>query len=518
MLGIDIGQSEIRMVNLCRRGGIFMLHGFVKIPFTAQELADVNVLGKMLKQALEQAGWSAEKAVMTLPRQHGFVRHFTAETLGPKDLKSPSGPLNKNTIEALLAQARQSFLAPADELIFDLFSSGEDLGPEEPAGAGNARPRPGVLIGAVQKKTVEFCRELAAAGEVKIQALELRALAAINGLLIHWQEAAEENIAVAYLEADHGDIGIMDSVGLLSLQSINFDLSDAKGPGDLSNGKLSEHLGRVFNTVRLSYAHCIPQRLFLTYGQEQNQILPAELVESLRQRLGIEVTLCAVEQGIITPKGAAGRDLLEFVPAIGAALDGLEVSSIRFDFLHPRGGGKKEKRRLSWKPFALVALAALLLTGVFWINLVQQKRQSLQEMQYQLGHMQPDLERTRQAREKWNLFHSFLPGAAGGTRRSYLSVMGEITRLFPDTNEAHVTRLEIIERPGSSAGYNISISGNVSESMVLNDFVARLNDSAMFQKVKQEGTTWVPDNLYYPYSFSVTSYLRPLQPGDDVNE
>jgi hypothetical protein len=511
MLGIDIGKNEIRVVNLRRRGSGFLLYKPVEVPFTAEQSSDPQELGKLLGQALQNTGWNAHKGVMTIPRQHCFIRYFDAEVLQLKNIKTPKGHLNKTAIDTLIARAASSILVPAEQLVFDLWSNSEGGDSDRVEEPDNNYNRKGILIGAAQKGAVEFCRQLAAAAGIKILSLELRSLAAINGLLFHWHESQEENIAVVYLEDDYADIGIMDSDGLISLQSVNTESNHGHNHQGSQSDNLSEHLSRVFNTVRLSHSHCAPERIFLAQDDNQDQNPAEERANNFRNKLGIEVSFCTSLQEVFTLKEPSPENISKFIPALGAALDGLEVSPTWFNLLHPRGSRVKKKKHLSWKPFAFLALAAVVLTCVFWISLVQQKYQALRDLKDQLVQTNPNLEITRQAREKWNLFHSYLPAASGGTRRSYLLIVGEISQLFPDTESAHVTRLEIISKSGATAGYNISIAGNVSESMVLNDFVARLNGSQMFQEVKQAGTTLVPGNLYYPYSFSVTCNLRPTR-------
>ena len=119
---------------------------------------------------------------------------------------------------------------------------------------------------------------------------------------------------------------------------------------------------------------------------------------------------------------------------------------------------------------------------------------------------QPGLELTRRAQENWNLFQPYLPVQEEGARREYLVVLAEISHLFPNTEEAHVTRLTISEKKSAGTDYNITLSGRCSEEAVLIDFKNRLNESEMFQQVEQLGPvrTDPERNMYYPVSFTMT--------------
>ena len=504
MLGIDITEEFIRVVDMRRRGGDIVLHRAMEIPIAAEQSSDATSLGQLLRESLRRQGWTANKAVITLPRRLCFVRRFSVGDLPTEP--GHAGKLSKHQVEAVLAVARQSILVPVEELVFDVWSSSSAT-VEEPYSESDGNVVAGaVLLGTAQKKSVDFCRRLASSAELKIQSLELRPLAAVNGLLFHWHEAREEIIAVSYVEGGYAEVAVMDAEGLLSLQSLK--VQSAENDDRLSLD-LSGQLLRVFNTLKLSKSGAVPERLFLSLVDDAI-VSPAATAAKVEKKLAIPVSICDQPVGLIVR--AAGKELAlsKYVPAIGASLDGLSMSPTWFDFLHPRGKIEEKKRHVSWKPLVLAVAAIVVAAMVFWFSLVQQRWNRLRLLDARIARMAPDRTKMLDAKDNWRLMRPYLPTSFGGSRREYLYIIGEISRLFPDTKDAYITDLDITERSvGSSAGnYDIKITGNVREGEIVTGFVDRLNGSEMFYEAKPGPRTSVPGNSYYSFKFSVTCRLR----------
>ena len=152
----------------------------------------------------------------------------------------------------------------------------------------------------------------------------------------------------------------------------------------------------------------------------------------------------------------------------------------------------------------------VLVVGGHWVTLVRGQHDRLEELRVQQTETAPGLARVRQARKNWELFRPYLAHAAEGARQSYLRILHEITRLFPDRDDAYVTELVIATNTQgrSATDRDISITGNVRQGEVVTAFIERLNNSRMFQEAKQGALTQVPDDTYYPFSFSVKCNLR----------
>jgi hypothetical protein len=221
--------------------------------------------------------------------------------------------------------------------------------------------------------------------------------------------------------------------------------------------------------------------------------------------LQIEVTPCSlVDNPLLQVKKGDQASLDRYVPAVGAALDGLSVSPTWFNFFHPRGVSSEKKRHISWKPFVFLIATIFILLMAFWGSLVQQKLHHLNDIQKQIGMNEPELARIYEARDSWNLFRSYISAQQSGSRLDVFSTFYEISNLCPDPNDAYMNTLEI---SGKDGVYSVKIVGKVREDKIVTNFIESLNNSRMFREAKLEGpitTETNPENPFYPLSFSVT--------------
>jgi hypothetical protein len=505
MLGIDIASQSIRIVNLRRRGGHFQMQEPLELPLETESFSDPIALGKDLRAALEGRGWQSQKAVLTLPRRLCFVRRFATDALQTAT-GSQEGTLARSTMDSLLHMTRDSLLVSADQLVFDLWSGAAVW---KGKGEEGFKERM-VLLGAAQKNSVEFYQEMAEAAGLKSPALELRSLAAINGLLFHWHEAQEDHIAVVYVDHLFADVAFLDSEGLVTLQSLG--ISEGGNGGGLGNHDLVQQLQQAFNAIKLTDPNYIPKRLFLALSDDTAGWEVSSLAEKLARRLKIEVTVCSVcDHPLLQMKKSEGGFLPRNIPALGAALDGLAVSPTWFDFFHPRGVSTEKKRHVSWKPFVFLLVIIFILLMGFWGSLVQQKLHHLNEIQKQIKSKEPELNRICDSRDSWNLFRTYIPAGQSGNRLEIFNSFYEISNLCPDPNDAYVNELAITGKDGM---YTVKISGNVREDKIVTNFIATLNNSKMFREAKQEGpimTLTAPENPFYPLSFSITCQITKSQ-------
>jgi len=522
MLGIDISEKMIRVVRLRRRGSGFLLLPPLEVPIEPQQADDPVALGKRLGEALRSRGWYKKKTVMTLPDRLCFIRRLPKEEIGGDHTKN-KGRLHKTTVENLLNTARQTMLVSADDLVLDLWTKGRPLATKKPA---EVKREAVILLGAAQKSVVDFCRELAVASGIKVLSLELRSLASVNGLLFNWHEASEENIAVVFLSSQQVDIAFMDVEGLFSLQTLKLT-SGSEGSVKDSEVAFLQQLPRVFNTLKLSDPGRVPQRVFLGASSRLIGSL-SPLAEQLRQKIGIEVSICSPEAGLVVagsrkekqnrPSETASHfppasqlpsvsqvpsalhtpptvaDTADFQPAIGAALDGLAATPTWFDFRHPQGKFSEKKKPVSWKPFVFAAVASILLGCAFWLSLVQQKITERDQLNISLNQLQPELEKIAEAKNNWHRFRSYLPSSQGGDRLSYLNILYEINQIMPNTGEAYLTSLTIIGKKSTSPATpsDILITGRVSKGDVITGKVGPGEETTV--KVSLQEITPAKDN------------------------
>jgi hypothetical protein len=505
VLGIDIHHNAIRVVNLRQRGNRFILQQAATVPYAPEQAQNPAEVGRLLAQTIEEHSWNSRRAVMTVPGQPIFIRRLpdsVVETACP-DL---SGRFTKSTIDILLDSAKKSLLVPADQMIFDLwFGHGSSASGD---GEPSASARPTVLLGAARKEQVDFYRELIAASGIKIQSLTPRPLALVNGLFFHWAEVREDNFALIYLEEDQAQIALMDDRGLITIQPTDLTVSDSGAPDPAA---LIEQYQRLIHVIQLSHGGGLPQRLFIagTIGRQREM---ATLAKRIGEKLSISATQCARLEGISAADELANdSSLMDYVPAIGAALDGLEISPTWFNFLNPRSMRTRKKNRITWKPFAILAAVLIAAFIVFWLYLVRQRTDQLKQLQQQIEQTEPMRAGMLEARKNWNLFSGFVSSRHEGRRQQYLNILDEITRLFPETHDAYVTELILssVERTGLATTYDVTINGKVRQGDVLTAFIEQLNKSELFQEARQAGSlTQDPGDVLYPFNFSVTCNLK----------
>ena len=515
MLGIDLAPETIRIVRLRRRGGAFVVLRALEIDLTPEEAANSVLLGDKLAQTIRQNGWQREKAVMTLPRRACFLKYFDNAKLHGHGWSAAL--LQRSRVDDLLEMAQDSSLIPAEQLIFDFWSG--PCGYDHPQTLDEHGT--GILLAGAEKHVVEFCAEIAARSTVKVTALELRCLAAVNALLHHWRPAQDATIAVAYVDHNYADVALITDQAVISLQTLALEPPNSGSDSAPPIEMLFTELKRHFNTVKLSLGHSLPQKLFLAVSSAE---LAAELpgrIETLESKLGLQIDLCHPPQGFAPPDDLdAVGDLPRFLPALGAAADGLAATPIWFNFFHPRGRRTEKKREFSWRPLIFAVLGALIVAGAFWLSMVQQRNEQLRDLDRKIALTGPSRADMLNAKENWNLLRSYLPirddgGKLDGCRRECLRIFAEINRLFPDPNQAYVTNVSITDltaagatMPGTLGASDISIRGKVSTGDILPEFIDQLNNSAMFQEAKQAGSlTKDSTDSFYPFTFAVTCNL-----------
>ena len=319
MLGIDITDDSIRIVDLRQRGSSFVWQQSRLVPLTPRQRSDPQAMGRLLAESLEQGSLQGQKAVLTLRHPFSFLRR-----LSPEQFSEVNGSINSNlsrsAIDELFQLAEKSVMIPADQLVFDVWISPRMRRPEmgdSPQGhkAGS------ILLGAASREVVRIGQEIAHVAGIKMQSLTLRTLAKINALLVHWHDAEEENFAVVVQEGSEVDVGIFDDEGIFSLQTLNLESTDLDQTDQAA--ELAGELGRIFNTVRLSRQGQGPQRLYLACGDKR---LHGDdpFVQTLGSKLNVPVSCCDLQDELLIRKeGHSDEPVMGYAAAIGAMALGL---------------------------------------------------------------------------------------------------------------------------------------------------------------------------------------------------
>ncbi len=498
MLGIDINNEVIRLVCLHRRGGKAVLEGVLQTPIAADQADDAQAAGLALEHVIRRhhPGWIDEPAVMLLDASQGMVRRFPADRL---KAHLRHGRLQRNAADILTREMARMFLAPAEQMVFDI-----DYHRAEEAGT--------LLIGAANKTEVEFYRRVASTAGLRLERLELRSMAAMNGILSGLGERRQDSLATLYVERQQVQAALLDTPGPVRLASFRFEepLEDSAGA---SYKELIEQLRQLLNTMRLGQEP-LPECVLLSCGGEFDPGEERVLAEHLERDLEMPVSLTEPEAGLtISAAAVPPESLRSYQPALGAALHGLGFDVRGFNFLHPHGTRHEKRAFTSWRTWLALTGVVVLAVMVFFIYLVGQRRARLHDIQEQIALWQPKIEQIEKSQKNWNLFRTYLPAdeklsaAQTGSRLSMLDILCELTRLFPDTQDAYIT--ELLLGQNKSGLWEITITGNVRQSEFHTAFINRLLDSELFRDPRQAGPLLqVADNVLYPYSFSITCTLR----------
>jgi len=498
MLGIDITKNDIRVVCLRRRGGKAIVEGTLYTPITPAEASDPQALGSALQRIIsrEQPAWIELPAVMLLDASLGMVRRFPTERLGAY---LRHGRLHRNAADALTREMARMFLAPVEQMIFDI-----DYHRAQESGT--------LLLGAANKSGLDFHRHVATAVGLRLERLELRSMAAMNGVLFSRQEQVQDHVATLYVETHQVQAALLDHFSPVRLASFRFDTSLEHAAGT-SYEELIEQLRQVLNSLRLRQ-ETPPQQLALSFGAGFDSGRDTKLARQLEQDLEIPVIISEPDSGVtFSSPSQASESLRGYQPALGAALQSLGFDLRGFNFLHPHGMRRAKRTLTSWRPWLALTAVVVLAVMAFFLYLVGQQRARLQDINEQIALRQPQMEQIKQSQENWNLFRTFLPADENlpapqtGSRLSILDILCELTRLFPDTQDAYIT--ELLLQQNKSGAWEITITGNVRQSEFHTAFIDRLLDSQLFRDPRQAGPLLqVADNELYPYSFSITCTLR----------
>ncbi len=492
ILGIDIADNSIKVVSMKRRGSRYILDRLLELPFSLEQSTEPILLGRMLGEALQEKGLQNQPAVMTLPHRLCFIKRFSA---GDLDLPKGKTHINRNIVERIISLSRQTIAGPSNELTFDLWFGAAKINNRLEQNIDDT-----ILVGAVRDSVVTFCRDLATAGGIKLHSLELRSVASINGLLFNWKKDPRNNIAVVYCESSRAYVAIMDGHGLVALQTIHFDQNDNVFSA------LHDQIPRIFNTLKLHHGRPKPEHLYLTSHQEPNE----ESLAVLQQKLSMPVTLCKAGAGIRFA-GASEKipNKVDYVPAIGAALDGLSSSVVWFDFLHPHGR-HIEKKKFSWTPLIAAVVTLILVGGGLWLSILDQKMAHLRQLKGQISQLEPELNNIMQSKQTWELFSSYLPAEMNGSRVEYLRILYEINQLMPETRDAFIANLTLTQSiPPGSDNKQVVVTVRANQAELGTQLINDLNQSSRFQDAAQIGPRTRDENdTLYPLSFSVGCNLK----------
>jgi type IV pilus assembly protein PilM len=194
LIGLDIGSSSIKLVELKPKGKQWALLRAGKVPIDPE----VIVEGAIINEA------QLVEAVQSLIQKTGVHSKYVAISFGGPTVIVKRVSLPKMQIETLRANLRNEV---AEHIPFSLDEVNVDIAPvgEDP----NEPDRMGVILVATKKETVgEFLAVLVSAG-LKALVADLSAFAVANAFFYNYPELLHEPLAIIHLGSSVTTVNIV---------------------------------------------------------------------------------------------------------------------------------------------------------------------------------------------------------------------------------------------------------------------------------------------------------------------
>ena len=484
MLGIEISDNKIKIVNLKRKRGKWVAIGTAELPYNKHK-GDVNIIGEELLRLLAREGWNKKDAVMAITNKPCFVKRIEVNEVN-------TGSFSKTVIDNILSKAKNSFVSSAEHMIFDIWQP-------KTAPSGNRF----ALVGAAQKSSVSLAKQLAEKCDIKLKAIELSPVAILNGLMNCWHNAEEQNLAVIYKDGSRFNIAIFDSMGLVSIQTTPSTTGSTEAQAN--------QILRVFNTIKLKSSNSLPSRIFLAGTHkpdaEDNATWQNELAATISHSTNMEVTPCLEDLDIAWQLDTPVHPQ-DFAGALGAAFEGTGISPISFDFLHIKEKKPQENKKSGLTTMLVAIFMFALLAMILWISIIGQRNATIHRLEKDIAAAEPLKEQVYTAQAHWVNSMKYIHENKGGSRLEYLKILYEISRLMPNTDKAYLTNLSVYTDKNEN-GYNVKLTVKATEATLITELIESLNQSSKFRDIKQDGArTHDETDEFYPISFSVTFNLN----------
>ncbi len=480
MLGIDIGNNQINILNLKRKRGKWTVTGSAVISYGKDQ--QVESIGKKLLNIIGKQGWNKRDAVISIANKPCFVKRLEVNEVH-------TGTLSRAEIDNLISKAKNSLVASAENMVFDIWQP-------RLSHIGNRF----ALIGAAQKSSILFARQLADYCGLKLKSIELRPVAILNGLMNCWNNAEEQNIAVIYKDISRFVVAIFDNLGLVSIQTTPI------GSGDANDD--ANQILRIFNTIKLKSDSSLPNRIFLS-GISNTEFSKWEndLGAIIAHNTSMEVTTCDTDLDIAWQADNSDH-APDFAGALGAAFDGVGASPVSFDFLHIKEKKTQDNKNNSHTTLLIAIILLSMLALILWISIVGQRKSTIRRLEKDVANSEPLKTQVYDAQSHWVSCMKYIHEAKGGSRLEYLKVLYEISRRMPETDKAYLTNLSVYTDKNEN-GYNVKLTVKATEATLITELIESLNKSDKFKDIKQDGArTHDETDTFYPISFSVTFNLN----------
>lgn len=474
LLGLAVGENSILAAEVALSGGSMQARRLAEFTFPAGiSLTDPHPLGKALGAFLRENRFTARQAVIGLPLKWAMVR--------PKEVP-PADPAL--LADLLRLHAERDFAVDPQDLVFEYTGAGP---------AGTDRPTT-VLLVAAPRRRVEAVTEAAGAAGLSVRAVTLSAVAlgaaaaagrrgggdGGDGLILHVAPGSAE------LTAHHeGRPHLLRHLRVpAAAAAAATPAVPVAAPSNGSNGANGSGVYRapegVGGRMGAASAPAVPpamvgelRQVLALMPHNGTMVGGNELVvwdgiglggapRAWGEALGVEVreeSLAALGVSGVSTETVEGVPAARFAPAVALALSELigRQASSPPDFLHPRLVPPRQprvQRRAMWAAIAAVAVAVLV--AVAWWDLRTQNQDIAGMKQY----LKDNAERIKEAEstiarvtfaEGWDL-----------REPRYLSILRELTLVFPDDGQAWASSVVLREETPAAAAQGAKRPGTAA--------------------------------------------------------
>ncbi len=463
ILAVDLCSDGLKVVQMTQSAQAVVMSHWASAKFPVD--ADAGQVASALTDALREGGFTATSAIFGLPADRGFVQCRLPGESG--SAKSPE-KLNYVTDSWIL-------------------------------------PNGGQVMGVASRDDIARMQQIAALASLELVAVELRSVACLTALGILEVSNTEGPVLGIVADEDSVMLSLVDNGSPIVVQS-------RVRPEPRSQDVVSS-ITQTYRLAKISGLNVEPAYATVICPQLSNGAL-----DKLQSGLGVPVAVGSPVEDRVEMAGGGPDVPADYAAAVGLGLEGLEHKAKPGH--HPgrtsRSGSlnflklpaKRPKFVFTWRQ--AIALAAMLLVVIavaLRVDLANRQRK-LKSLRGQYARREPEL-KSRQARiAKCKLLREYVSQANYGTRMSHSRVVDEVRELFPDKDEAYLTRLAM-KFDVDQLRWVMTLTGHSSDSEVLYEFVKELSESKMFEKAELAVVDDIPETSgAFTKRFTITVVLE----------
>jgi hypothetical protein len=403
-LGLAVTERGIMAVEVGMSGGRLVILHAAEVPFCdGTDLNSPDKLGKALRRALRQQGFSTSRCVIGLP----------SSWLAAKEKLLP--PTSTDALVGILSiAAERDFASGAQDLVFDYAQT--SVGKETSA----------ILVAASRRITEQLSAMADAAG---LAVAGMTSSVASLALVTRGQTPLEGRLVLS-LSAGGAELAAQSADGLRLLRRFSLRTDSTALPADELVSELRRVLSLLPGQRDSSQA---PELLIWNSGGADRSTF-----EAVAQRLDLPLRLCQLGTDLVAVGPSSAPVDEKFAQA--AALASCTRQSLAIDFLHSRLAPRKKAaigRRVFWASAAAVALIG---AGVFLVLDLRANQQEVAALRAQLDDMRDPVAEARELVDNATFARGWYDH-----RPRFLDCMRQVTLAFPEEGRIWATSLVVHE-------------------------------------------------------------------------